>query len=75
MATIDYIAVTIIIAINWILDQLFHFRNILLDTGCSRTLVQKDLVPKHKLLHGEVCGSGTTCITKEMSRGCPQDST
>ena len=29
-------------------------RNILLDTGCSRTLVQKDLVPKHKLLHGEV---------------------
>ena len=24
--------------------------DILLDTGCSRTLVQKDLVPKEKLL-------------------------
>ena len=28
-------------------------KSILLDTGCSRTLVRKDLVPQHKLLHGE----------------------
>ena len=41
-------------------------RDILLDTGCSRTLVRKDLVPKHKLLHGEVvtirCAHGDTVL-------------
>ena len=28
-------------------------KRILLDTGCYRTLIRKDLVPQHKLLHGE----------------------
>ncbi len=40
--------------------------NILLDTGCSRTLIRKDLVPQHKLLHGEVvairCAHGDTVL-------------
>lgn len=40
--------------------------NILLDTGCSRTLVQKDLVPKEKLLDGAVvpirCAHGDTVL-------------
>ena len=40
--------------------------SILLDTGCSRTLVRKDLVPQHKLLHGEAvairCAHGDTVL-------------
>ena len=40
--------------------------NILLDTGCSRTLVRKDLVPKEKILDGEVvairCAHGDTVL-------------
>ena len=40
--------------------------NILLDTGCSRTLVRKDLVPTAKLLDGEVvairCAHGDTVL-------------
>ena len=39
---------------------------ILLDTGCSRTLIRKDLVPQHKLLHGEAvairCAHGDTVL-------------
>ena len=30
-----------------------HADNILLDTGCSRTLVRKELVPEEKILDGE----------------------
>ena len=41
-------------------------KSILLDTGCSRTLVRNNLVPKHKLLHGEVvairCAPGDTVL-------------
>ena len=41
-------------------------KSILLDTGCSRTLVRKDLVPQHKLLHGEAvairCAHGDTVL-------------
>ena len=29
-------------------------QKILLDTGCSRTLIRKDLVPPKKILQGEV---------------------
>ena len=40
--------------------------SILLDTGCSRTLIRKDLVPQHKLLHGEAvairCAHGDTVL-------------
>ena len=40
--------------------------SILLDTGCSRTLVRKDLVPQHKLLHREAvairCAHGDTVL-------------
>ena len=40
--------------------------NILLDTGCSRTLVHQSLVPKEKLLEGEAvairCAHGDSPI-------------
>lgn len=40
--------------------------NILLDTGCSRTLVRQELVPKEKLLDGEAvairCAHGDTVL-------------
>ena len=40
--------------------------NILLDTGCSKTLVRQDLVPKEKLLEGEAiairCAHGDTVL-------------
>ena len=41
-------------------------RNILLDTGCSRTLVHRDFVPSQKLLEGEAlairCAHGDTVL-------------
>ena len=41
-------------------------KDILLDTGCSRTLVRKDLVPQDKLLQGEAtaigCAHGDTVV-------------
>ena len=40
--------------------------DILLDTGCSRTLVRRDLVPREKILEGEVvairCAHGDTVL-------------
>jgi len=40
--------------------------DILLDTGCSRTLVRKELVPREKLLDGEAvairCAHGDTVL-------------
>ena len=35
---------------------------ILLDTGCSRTLIRKDLVPQHKPLHGEAVAIRCTVL-------------
>lgn len=41
-------------------------KSILLNTGCSRTLVRKDLVPQQKFLQGEVvairCAHGYTVL-------------
>ena len=43
-----------------------HADNILLDTGCSRTLVRKELVPEEKILDGEAvairCAHGDTVL-------------
>ena len=30
-----------------------HLDQIVLDTGCSRTMVRRDLVPGHKLIEGD----------------------
>ena len=47
--------------------------NVLLDTGCSRTLVHQSLVPKEKLLEGEAvairCAHGDTVLIPASTGG------
>ena len=43
-----------------------HVKNILLDTGCSRTIIHQDLVPENKIKDGEAiairCAHGDTVL-------------
>ena len=36
---------------GWVEGQ--SVEKVLLDTGCSRTMVKRDLVPQHKILEGD----------------------
>ena len=51
-----------------------HVEQIVLDTGCSRTMVRCDLVPGHKLIEGDAvtirCAHSDTVVSSS-SAGAP----
>ena len=46
--------------------------DVLLDTGCSRTMIRRDLVPAHKYLEGDTvtirCAHGDVTLYSQMLR-------